>query len=1450
MAEASGLGPCELGGDFTFERKHGGQRSWTDDDGLGGSAFGDGHHRDRGDDDLLWAALEKLPTYRRLRTTLLEELEAGDQDQGSTKHVMDVSSLTRMERQRIIERAFATTDQDNETLVARLRERIQAVGVQIPRVEVRFQNLRVSADAYVGSRALPTLVNFVRNITEGLLAASGVLASKKREIHILKDVSGVVKPGRTMLLLGPPGSGKSTLLRALAGKLDQSLKTTGAVTYNGHTLDEFEARRTSSYISQEDDHIGELTVRETLDFAARCQGVGFTIDLLMELLRREKRENIRPDPCIDAFMKLAAVEGARHSVRTNYVMKVLGLEICADTVVGSDMLRGVSGGQKKRVTTGEMIVGPKKTLFMDEISTGLDSSTTFQIVRCVRNFAHSLEGTVLMALLQPPPETFELFDDVLLLAEGHIVYLGPREHILDFFASLGFQLPPRKAIADFLQEVTSRKDQQQYWADETRPYSYVPVATIARAFKGYEVGKDLGLHLGSPFEKESGHPAALTTTKYGIPRWEMFKACTEREWLLIKRNRFLYTFRTAQVAFMAFVAGTLFLRTRIHPDSESDGNLYLATLFYALVHMMFNGFSEMAITVHRLPVFYKQRDNLFFPGWAFSLPSWLLRIPYSVIEGVIWSCIVYYTVGLDPQPQRFFRYMFLLVLMHQMALAMFRFIGAVGRNMIVANTFGSFGILIVFLLGGFVIDRTHIPGWWIWAYWLSPLSYAENALAVNEFGASRWDKSVHGDDGKLYVKILKPRGLFVESYWYWIGIAVLVGYIVLLQLLGTLALSYLNPLRKPQAVVSEESLREMADNDAEVRESPVAIEVLPVSNGGGGVTKGMILPFQPLALTFQKVCYFVDVPAEMRAQGVTEDRLQLLRDVSGAFRPGVLTALVGVSGAGKTTLMDVLAGRKTGGYIQGDVRVSGFPKLQKTFARISGYVEQTDIHSPQVTVYESLVYSAWLRLPAEVDAATRYSFVEKVMELVELGNLRNALLGLPGTSGLSTEQRKRLTIAVELVANPSIIFLDEPTSGLDARAAAIVMRTVRNTVDTGRTVVCTIHQPSIDIFESFDELLLMTRGGRAIYVGPLGLHSKTMIDYFQSIPGVPPLREGYNPATWMLEVTSPSAELRLGQAFADIFQNSMQYQNNEKLIESLSSPAPGSKDLEFPTKYSLDFWSQCRACLWKQHLTYWRNPYYNVVRLFFTLVCALIFGSIFWGVGRHRETQQDVFNAMGVLFAAVVFLGVNNASSVQPVVSVERTVFYRERAAGMYSPLPYAFAQGAIELPYIFVQTLLYGVVTYGMVQFELLLVKFLWYLFFMFVTLAYFTLYGMMAVGLTPSQQLASVVSSAFYSLWNLFSGFFIPKRRIPGWWLWFYYLNPVSWTIYGLTVSQLGDVEDEIGVGDGLETMSVKEFLERYFGFEEGFVGVCAMVILGFMLLFWLVFAFSIKFINFQRR
>ncbi|GAB4850122.1 ABC transporter G member 39 [Ancistrocladus abbreviatus] len=153
------------------------------------------------------------------------------------------------------------------------------------------------------------------------------------------------------LLLGPPSSGKTTLLLALAGKLDK-LMVSGRVTYNGYDMDEFVPQRTAAFVSQHDTHMGELTVRETLQYSARFQGVGFRYEMLTELARREKSVNIKPDPDIDLIMKARVADG-QEGIVTNYVLKVLDLEICADAMVGDAMTRGISGGQKRRLTAGK-----------------------------------------------------------------------------------------------------------------------------------------------------------------------------------------------------------------------------------------------------------------------------------------------------------------------------------------------------------------------------------------------------------------------------------------------------------------------------------------------------------------------------------------------------------------------------------------------------------------------------------------------------------------------------------------------------------------------------------------------------------------------------------------------------------------------------------------------------------------------------------------------------------------------------------------------------------------------------------------------------------------------------------------------------------------------------------------------------------------------------------------
>ncbi|KAF3947245.1 hypothetical protein CMV_026593 [Castanea mollissima] len=242
-------------------------------------------------------------------------------------------------------------------------------------------------------------------------------------------------------------------------------------------------------------------------------------------------------------------------------------------------------------------------------------------------------------------------------------------------------------------------------------------------------------------------------------------------------------------------------------------------------------------------------------------------------------------------------------------------------------------------------------------------------------------------------------------------------------------------------------------------------------------------------------------------------------------------------------------------------------------------------------------------------------------------------------------------------------------------------------------------------------------------------------------------------------------------------------------------------------------------------------------------------GTIFWKVGTKRDSASDLTMIIGAMYAAVLFVGINNCSTVQPIIAIERTVFYRERAAGMYSAMPYALAQVISEIPYVLVQTSYYTLIVYAMVAFEWTAAKFFWFFFVSFFSFLYFTYYGMMTVSITPNHQVAAIFAAAFYSLFNLFSGFFIPRPKIPKWWVWYYWICPVAWTVYGLIVSQYGDVETPISI-PGMEDKPIKWYIENHFGYDPNFMGPVAGVLVGFAVFFAFMFAYCIKTLNFQNR
>eukprot|EP00891_Asterochloris_glomerata_P003325 jgi/Astpho2/3325/fgenesh1_pm.00054_%23_6_t len=1290
-------------------------------------------------------------------------------------------------RRKVLGAALATEEQSNEVFLQKYSERLDRVGLRQPAIPVLFRDISVQATVNVGSRALPTLPNSVLNAAEDVLSMLRLSRGSKRSINILKGLSGILRPGRLTLLMGPPGGGKSTLLKLLSGLLqkDSSLKVEGHVSYNGEPLHKFYPERTAAYVPQVGLFLSPLVLADAAQLTGmhqhmlpKCSSVS---TLLKELESREREAGIKPDAGVDAFLRARLREGITGSMSTEMVLSLLGLTECRETLVGDDVIRGVSGGQKKRVSTGDLMVGPFQVLLMDEISTGLDSSTTFTIVRCLKHMAHLGEATLLVALLQPAPEVWDEFDDIMLLADGRMVFHGPRQEILPYFSTVGFQPPERKNPADFVQEALEDAEQK-------------PPADLQKS------GLD-----------------PLVRRKYALGPWAVFKVCLWREIIIMKRNSLVYISRLVQTAGIALIVATLLIRPTMSQNSVTDGQLYVTVPFGLLVMIMMDNFAEMAILVEGLDTFYLQHARHYYPSWAYCLPTTLMRIPVSFALATVLVGIFYYVIGFDANPGRFFTLLLLYALTHQFALSMFRVIAGLTRSLVAAYPAAWLMFLILLLQGGFILPLDLIHPWTVGAYWALPISYVQNAMAINEFTGERWQKPDPAMPFQtLSSAILTDYSFRHERFWVWVSIPIIMAWSAICVVLLIFALQFL-PAR--------------------------------LSAGGDmGDQPGLTLPFEPLSFIFQHVYYSVAASSVSqgsccREQGACFGKMQLmlLKDVSGAFRPGVRSSRHIC--CGKTTLMDCLSGRKTAGHVQGEIRVNGHPKDQATFARISGYVEQNDIHAPGTTVYEALEFSAQMRL-IDVSQSDLKQFVGQVLELMELHPLRNSLVGLPGVSGLSVEQRKRLTIAVELCANPSIIFMDEPTSGLDARAAAIVMRTVRNTVNTGRTVVCTIHQPSIDIFESFDELVLLKRGGRLIYAGPTGHNSEDLVKYFESIQGVSRIQECINPATWMLEVTKGSEETRLGVDFADKFTESSLYKQTQSLIEELKTPPEGSEPLSFPSKYSRGYMTQLRLLMQRTLTEYWRMPAHNNVRLLFTVIFGLVLGAIYW------RSPAGINALAGALLLASIFLGTSNASTIQPVAGAQRTVFYRERAAGMYASYPFSAAQAIVELPYVGVQAVLYCCITYWMVYFYVDAGKFFWYLLITLLTLIFFSFWGILAVALTPNIQVSAVLASGFYALWLLFGGFLIPWPSVPGWWIWYMYLDPLYYTVYGLVASQLADVTDIVITTPNGYGATVQQYMHSYYSFHTYFVGVCVAVLILMIAGFHGVTALAHAKLNFLKR
>lgn len=530
-------------------------------------------------------------------------------------------------------------------------------------------------------------------------------------------------------------------------------------------------------------------------------------------------------------------------------------------------------------------------------------------------------------------------------------------------------------------------------------------------------------------------------------------------------------------------------------------------------------------------------------------------------------------------------------------------------------------------------------------------------------------------------------------------------------------------------------------------------------------------------LTWEDLNYDVPTPA---------GQLRLLNNIYGYVKPGELTALMGASGAGKTTLLDVLASRKNIGVISGDVLVDGL-KPGTSFQRGTSYAEQLDVHEPTQTVREALRFSADLRQPVSVPRSEKYAYVEEILSLLEMEDLADAIIGDP-ESGLAVEQRKRVTIGVELAAKPELLlFLDEPTSGLDSQSAFNIVRFLKKLAAAGQAILCTIHQPNAALFENFDRLLLLQRGGRCVYFGDIGNDACTLIDYFHRHGADFPADA--NPAEAMLDAVGAGQTPRVGDRdWADIWTDSPELANTKDRISQMKAArmqeASTSDSTISSSEFATPLLHQLQIVQRRTNLAFWRSPNYGFTRLFNHVILGLVTGLVYLNLDSSRASlQYRVFVMFQVTVLPAIIL-----AQVEPKYAISRTTFYREASSKMYGQFAFASSLVAAEMPYSILCAVAFFLPLYYIPGFATEPARAGYQFLMTLITELFSVTLGQMIAALTPSAYISVLMNPFIIITFALFCGVTITPPAMPAFWrAWLYQLDPFTRLIAGMAATEL---------------------------------------------------------------
>ncbi|KAI1297534.1 hypothetical protein EDD11_007114 [Mortierella claussenii] len=1247
-------------------------------------------------------------------------------------------------------------------------------------------------------------------------------STKKITKTILHPMDGCCEEGEMILVLGRPGAGCSTLLRVLANDRKNYKKVLGEVTFNNLSADTVAKHFKGEVLyNQEDDfHYPTLTVRQTLDTAIKAKTPRARLpDMATRVDFRDK------------FLDV--------------LTKMYGLTRQKETLVGNAFIRGISGGERKRLSIAEQMATRSSINMWDGSTRGLDASSALDYVKSLRVQTNLLRRATLVSIYQASENIYDLFDKVLLLYDGYCIYFGPAEQARQYFIGMGFDCPARQTTADFLTAITDpheRKPAQDMDPSLARNLPNTPEQFEAlykqsvyydqtiKQLTEYEAYKDNTAAEEQFVEatRQNKQKHVSVNNPYTITYWNQIWAMTIRQVQLIRGDIGSLISRYASMLIKAAVVGTCFL---LLPTNSSGAFTRGGVLFFSLLFNALIAQAELPMALQGRPILYKLKNYAMYRPSTFGLAQIVLDIPIVVVHNLLFAFVLYFLAGLQRTAGKFFVFVLILTLATLCMTAFFRMWGCASKTFDDATKYSGVLLLALILYSGYLIPYQAMHPWFIWIFWINPLAYAFKALMANEMSGLRFSCDVPylvpfgAGYNSLENQVCtlagsKPGRNYVEgpdylygAYRYkasemWINIVAVALFWLLFAALTALAMEKkefgkggfsTNVFKRPDDVSSRTrgpgvgadsrvapDVEHGLNTDAydhhpmDLTGAQVAATAAGASTGGvipkGDMVKGSVFSWENLDYV---------VPYKSDPSG----KKQLLTQIAGLVKPGTMTALMGSSGAGKTTLLDVLAQRKSMGTVTGQIEVDGLP-LRRDFQRTTGYCEQLDVHVPECTVREALQFSAYLRQPAEVSEADKDAYVEEIIHILEMENIADAMIGTTESGlGISVEERKRLTIGVELVAKPKLLFLDEPTSGLDAQASYNIMRFMRKLTDQGQAILCTIHQPSSQLFEFFDYLLLLAKGGRTVFFGELGQDSSKLIEYFEK-NGAPKCAADANPAEYILDVVnSRHSDLDWPVIWNASPEKVQLLQDIQQTRHSLSNSATntGHRDHSAELEYATGTGTQLKYVFRRMARTFWRLPGYNMGRLGMLVIFALLNGFTFFRLGnRVVDLQSRVFVIFQVLVMAPLL-----CNTVEPRFQIERQWYFREKAGKYYNWIPFAISIIVIELPFILCTATVFFCILYWTVGFTTDSVSTLYtYLMVVIFTVFAITL-GQWIAAWTPSTQIAALLNPFIISALNLFCGVVMPFASMPKFWRsWLYWLDPYRYIVEGMVTTQLYNV------------------------------------------------------------